>query len=83
MMLEPSTISLSEAVLATTTRTLRTLNLGSHTLILPCLLYALEFKQSHVIHNYFVLCRSLLSTIPLFVKLDCYDRHPYGLSRYL
>lgn len=82
-MLEPFIISLSEAVLATTTRTLRTLNLGSRTLILPCLLYALEFKQSHVIHNYSVPCISLLSTIPLFAKLDCYDRHPYGLSRYL
>lgn len=47
MMSEPYIISLSEAVLATTTRTRRTLNLGSHTLILLCLLYALEFKQAY------------------------------------
>lgn len=57
MMLEPSTLPLSEAAVPeTTTRTLRTLSLDSHTLILPCLLYALEFKQAH---TYTQLFRSL------------------------
>lgn len=56
-MLEPSTLPLSEAAVPeTTTRTLRTLSLDSHTLIPPCLLYALEFKQAH---TYTQLFRSL------------------------